>query len=492
MAETKNPVKPLYEELHDQANLVRQEIGVVIKGAHATGRELTEDEQKILAGYEAKLEGLEEQARLAALSEKREVDHIEGVAELHAAAAAPSPVVSSITQAEHDLHRTNGEENVYNPVRNALHPEDGGCGFLYDVVYSREHEGGESEQRLRKHMRQMRARGVVPYIPGQVAPTARSIDTGDLNGLLPPVYIYDPSATAIRPGRPTADVCRRLPMPQSGTEITLPQINTGTVAAVVAENTGSAGTDPTTQDRKTTMKTIRGHFNVSFLSMSQGVMIPDLFLRDLLDNVDSQINDQVVGHPTSAASEINGILSSASGRESLAAGNRKLDDDKGGTPGAADAYDSILKNVLTVIATTRYRRATHLIMHPRRLNQIMAAKDTTGRPLWQSAALTASNVMAVGDQGGPTGVTSVLLAGVPVIADPHVPTDVETENADPVIGIVAEEMLLMESPMMIFRGNPALEDWTHMVTAGKHVAFIPRFSTSGAYTSGTIFGASTV
>ena len=482
MAEAKT--KQLHEELNDRANLVREEMRKIVEGAKALDRDLSKEEDEILRDKEAKLDGIQRQIEVALKAVHREAEHVTG--------SAPAPVVHSITQHEDSLHRTKGEENVYNPARNALHPADGGAGFLYDVVYSRGNEGGECEQRLLKHMRQMRDRGVVPYFPGEVAPHGRAVDTGDLNGLLPPAYIYDPSAIKIREGRPTADVMNRLPLPQSGTEITLPQIGTGTAAAVVAENDSGAGTDPTIADRKTTMRTIRGHFNVSFLSMNQGVMVPDLFLRDLLDNVDSQVNDQVIGHPTSAAGQINGILSSASGRESLAATNRKLDDDKASAT-VLDAYQSILKNVLTVIATTRFRRATHLIMHPRRLNAIIAAINATdGRPLWQNASLTATNALAVGDQGGPINMTQVLLAGVPVIADPHVPTDVETENADPVIGIYAPEMLLMESPMMIFRGNPALEDWTHMVTAGKHVAFIPRFSTSGAYTSGTIFGANTV
>ena len=477
MAETKE----LHEQLNDQGNLVRDKIKVIVEGAKATDRELTPEEIKILEGHEAKLEDIDRQVDLARKAVHREVDHVQ---------AAPQ-VVHSITQAEDNLHRTKGEENVYNPARNALHPADGGCGFLHDIVYGRASGKPEHQERLLKHMEQMRSRGVVPYFPGETAPHGRAVDTGDLNGLLPPAYIYDPSATAIRAGRPTADVMNRLPLPQSGTEVTLPQIGTATVTGVVAENTASTGTDPEIADRKTTMKTVRGHFDVSFLSMNQGVMVPDLFLRDLLDNVDSTINDQVIGHPTSAASEINGILSSASGRETLDATNRKLDDDKASAD-ALDAYKSILKNVLTVIATQRFRRATHLVMHPRRLNQIIAAVDSDERPLWQAAALTAVNTFAVGDQGGPIGQTSVLLAGVPVIADPNVPTDVETENADPVIGIYAPEMLLMESPMMIFRGNPALSSWTHTITAGKYVAFAARYGKSAAYTSGTIFGASTL
>ena len=476
--------KELHEQLNDQGNLVRDKMKVIVEGAKATNRELTPEEIKILEGHEAKLKDIDRQVDVALKALHREVDHVEG--------AKPVQVVHSVTQAEHDLHRTNGEENVYTPARNVLHPEDGGCGFLYDIIYERQTGKEVYRERLRKHMAQMRDRGVVPFIPGETTPTQRAVDTTDLNGLLPPAYIYDESATTIRAGRPTADVMARRPLPQTGTEIVLPQISQATVVGVVAENSAGTGTDPTIADRKTTIKTVRGHFNISFLSMHQGVMVPDLFLRDMLENVDSTINQKVIGNVNTGAADINGLLSSASGRETLASTNRKLDDDKASaTP--TDAYQSILKNVLTVIATTRFRRATHLIMHPRRLNDIIsAAETTTGRPLWQNAALTATNVLAVGDQGGAVGTTQVLLAGVPVIADPNVPTDVETENADPVIGIYAPEMLLFESPMMIFRGNPALDDWTHTIAPGKHMAFLPRYDVSAAYTSGTIFGANTV
>ena len=474
MAETKQ----LHDELNDQGNLVRDKIATIVKGAQATDRDLTEEEETLLRKHEAKLESIQRQVDLARKAVHREVEHVEG--------SKPVQVVHSVTQAEDSLHRTKGEENVYNPARNALHPADGGAGFLYDIVYGRASGKPEHEERLLKHMRQMRDRGIVPYFPGETAPHGRAVNTGDLNGLLPPAYIYDPSATTIRAGRPTADVMNRLPLPQSGTEITLPQIGDPTVSAVVAENTASAGTDPDIEDRKTTMKTIRGHFDISFLSLNQGVMVPDLFLRDLLENVDTGVNQQVIGDVDSAATQINGLLSETTNRDVLASGNRKTDDDKANaTP--IDAYTSILRNVLGVLATTRFRRATHLVMHPRRLNHIISDLDSQNRPLWQAAALTATNVFAVGDQGGAVGPTQVLLAGVPVIADPHIPIDIDSENQDAVIGFVASEMLLMESPMMIFRGNPALTSWTHTITAGKHLAFIPRYGKSAAVTRGTIF-----
>ena len=76
MAETKE----LHEELNDQGNLVRDKIATIVKGAQATDRDLTDEEETLLRTHEAKLESIERQVELAQKAVHREAAHVQGMA----------------------------------------------------------------------------------------------------------------------------------------------------------------------------------------------------------------------------------------------------------------------------------------------------------------------------------------------------------------------------------------------------------------------------
>ena len=471
----------LATEINERANEVRDQLAEAIKPAHTEKRALSTDESAIVERLEEQLAGLERQHEIAVKTQKRQAEHTEGA----------KPVVHSATQDEVAQHRTAGEENVYHPGNANLNPRDGGRSFLNDVLLSRSGDVSEevnaARERLIAHRRQMQYRGL-SFHPGDTPPEQRDQTTALMKGLVPPQYIFADAAPAIRRARPTADAMNNRPMPQTGMTLTIPRVTgTGSTASIVAENTAASETDAAVTDLNIPVKILNGAIDLSFAAIDRGVMVDDLLMLDLRLAVEEQVNLQVVGKPSPATNDIDGLLSTATNRVTIAAANYKQDAD--GTASAALTYQHIVGDVLTKLATTRYQRATHLIMHPRRLGYLASAADTQGRPLWQSLSLTASNVVAHGDQGGAVNETSVMLAGVPVISDPAIPADIDTSDEDAVIGFYSPEMLLYESPMMVFSGNPALHKWTHTITMGKYVAFAPKYDTSAAAVRGTIFAA---
>ena len=57
------------------------------------------------------------------------------------------------------------------------------------------------------------------------------------------------------------------------------------------------------------------------------------------------------------------------------------------------------------------------------------------------------------------------------------------------IAFYSPEMLLLESPLMVMRGNPDIRKWTHTITAGCFMAFAPKRNISAAAVRGTVFAA---
>ena len=81
-----------------------------------------------------------------------------------------------------------------------------------------------------------------------------------------------------------------------------------------------------------------------------------------------------------------------------------------------------------------------------------------------------------------------MLAGIPVIADPGIPTGLgSNDDEDAVVAFYSPEMLLYESPIMVMTGQPGLKNWTTTITLGKFAGFAPQYSESVAKATGTSF-----
>ena len=469
MAETTE----LHEKLTKRANDVRDQMHAIVEKAESEDRDLTEVENKVLAEHRAKRESLDAQAAVAEESIHREANHAKRVAE----------IVHSIPQAEHDLHRTKGEENIYNPERTSVRRDEGGYGFLTDHLIIRNPANPEYEQareRLTKHREQTKAQG--RHFEMQTANAEARAATGDLDGLVPPVYLIDESDTALRSMAPTASAMNLRALPNTGMTIHIPLVSTATTAAGDEEGTTLQTTDPAATDLEIPVHTIAGYFELTHQAIQRGVMVDDLLTRDLQEAVETRINlDVLYGGESGDTHTVKGLLGSAS---TLASGN-KLSVTQS-NPSHKEVYPQIV-NLATKVAETRFRRATHLVMHPARLGNFAKGLDTQGRPVYQALSNTAMNVMAHGDQAGAVGATGVSIAGIPVISDAAIKTNLGTNtNQDQVLAFYAPEMLLFRSPPMMLSGMPNLSSWKHMITMGRFVAFAPKRNVSAASLGGTL------
>ena len=298
------------DKLVERENSLKDQMSTIVKGAATAERELTETENNTLAEYRDKVKAIADQISLVDETAHREDQHAKRVAE----------VVASVPQAEHEQHRTGGEEHVYHSANARLHPRDGGRSFLTDIVVARSQVGTPAaeaaKERLVKHQLQMEDRGLV-FSPGDTPPEKRDIGTANLDGLVPPQYIFADAAQAVRSMRPTADAMNKRPMPQTGMTLHIPLITqaSASTAGVVAENASSTDSNPNASDLEIPVKTVRGHVDVSVAAIHRGVMVDDLLMLDLQDAVETEINAQVIGEHNTAAANVQGLLIETSGSE---------------------------------------------------------------------------------------------------------------------------------------------------------------------------------
>ena len=451
----------LHDEIAADIEKLQSSITTIIRSAEEDGkRDLTAEEQENLDDLEAKLE-----------SRSKRLEHLKQIKEREDKAAARLKTLKDTetvpAQAKRGIddvnYRQGGEPQVYNPGNTRDY------GFLNDWVLSRSEspQKFDANERLDKHQRQIEE---------------RDANAASFAGMVVPQYLTDMADTAVRSMRPTADAMNMRPLPSTGMTLEIPRITTGATAAGTAELAAGSETDIVASNLTLNVKTVRGVADISYEAVMRGVMVDDLAILDLAEAVATQINDDVING--SSASQVAGLLKSGT----LASGNVKTDADSS-KPSATLVYSHTV-DLATTLSTGRYRRVTHFVMAPRRFGYLAKATDSDGRPLYQSLAMTATNVFAHGDQAGAVGQTSVMLAGVPVIVDPAVPVNAGSNtNEDWVIGFYAPEMLLYESPLMVLEGDPDIRKWTHTITAGCFMAFAPKRNISAAAVRGTVFAA---
>jgi hypothetical protein len=111
-------------------------------------------------------------------------------------------------------------------------------------------------------------------------------------------------------------------------------------------------------------------------------------------------------------------------------------------PTVAKLYGRIA-DALNQIHASRFEPPTHVVMHPRRWAWMLAASDSTGRPLVSPTAGSTNALATASDapvSGGPVG----RVLGLDVVVDALVLTNVGT-NQDQVLLVRAPDVLLWES-----------------------------------------------
>lgn len=288
--------------------------------------------------------------------------------------------------------------------------KDGGVSFFRDLALRNRDDS--AAERMRRHEAEMSDR--------------RDVSSSS-NGFIPPVYLSELAAEFPRAGRPLADALPKAPLPASGTSFTVPKVTGG--AAVAAQTDGGSvqETDPTTSQPATYVRTIAGQVDISQQLLDRSDPAFDVIvLRDLQNAYDAELDRQLI-NGAAASNEHVGLLN-VSGVNGVTFTSA--------TPTAADFLPKVYK-AIEQISTNRFLPATHVVMHPRRA-AFLAAGLSSSAPVFQQGQLT----LASGTQNGALVST---IAGLPVIVDANVPTNLGSgTDEDRIIAIHAPDLSVME------------------------------------------------
>lgn len=266
----------------------------------------------------------------------------------------------------------------------------------------------------------------------------RDLDRTDGTGgyAVPPLWLMQQFIELARAGRAYANVVNTQTLPGGTDSINIPKVATGTEAAIqAADNTAVTETDMTDTFISAPVRTIAGQQDVAIQLLDQSpVSFDEVIFRDLVADYATKLDLQVITG-SGAAGQVTGVRNTA-GIETIAYTSA--------SPTVAELYSKIADAVQRV-HTLRFMSPTVIAMHPRRWAWILAASDSTGRPLVVPEAGNPQNAIAT---LGTVGAEQVVgqMHGLPVVTDPSIPTTLGAGTDEDVVHVLrASDLLLYES-----------------------------------------------
>jgi HK97 family phage major capsid protein len=363
-----------------------------------------------------------------------------------AAAAVPAPALPAFARGTHQ------EERTYRPdLQNER-------SFFQDAYLRGENR--EAAERLERHMREVQLE-------------RRDIGSSALNGLVPPLYLLDQAAALARAMRPLADIMPKYPLPAQGMTMYATRVVTGSATAVqTSENTAPSEVDLTTTDISFGVVSIIGVQDVSRQALERGAVTDSLVMADLVADYATKLDTQLISG-TGSNGQIKGLLTISATTVSFT-----------GTT-VASFYSKFL-GAASGVAGARFAPATIAIMHPRRWHWLLAAADTTGRPIVVPNPGVGFNVVGTG--GTESGGIAGTLAGIPVLLDANVSiTSGASSNEDRVILTRLSDHVFAEGDLMTFRFEQFITPPTtiRMAVMGYSAATFERYTSATQVLVGT-------
>ena len=179
--------------------------------------------------------------------------------------------------------------------------------------------------------------------------------TANYAGLVVPQYLTDLAAELARAGRPFADQCTGLPLPDDGMTINISRVTTGSSAgAQAAENDAVSETDIDDTLLTADVRTIASGQQISRQAVERGTGIDSLIAADMMGAVATVLEDQVL-HGSGSSGNLLG-LSNISGTNSITWTD--------GSPTAAECYSKVVDGIQQ-INSNRFAVADLIVSHPR-------------------------------------------------------------------------------------------------------------------------------
>jgi HK97 family phage major capsid protein len=436
--------------ISQRAEITATQDGILTRAADES-RDLLDGEDKNLTDLTTRAAELDE--RITQLRE---------IADANAAAATVRADVTTRAEEPSDRPATGGavvtrEETTYR--------ERGKHSFFQDLYHAQIMRDPAALDRITQHTREQVVDGVVTRDAGVAAAAS----------LVVPQYLTELAAQFLRAGRPFADICTSLPLPSDGMTIEIHRTTTGVSAAIQAsEHASVSETDFADTTLSVNVRTIAGQIDMSRQLVDRGTGIETLVMQDLASAYNTTLDSGIINDDGTSGTHL-GVLST------VGIGDRDITD---ASPTAPEVWSQIIKALGDCAAA--YRPADIIAMHPRRWSSLMSGLDGSNRPLVGYTNQTARNPLGIGDASAYNTVGEI--AGVPVITDGNIPTNLGTgTDEDRIIVANRGDLLLWEqpdAPMMVrFEEGQAAANNSASLSV-KLVAYGYSAFTAGRYPTG--------
>ena len=406
-------------KLLDQLIAERSEISAMqtalVNRAADEVRDLTEEEDKNLADFQTRASELD-----------RRIEDLRTMQEATLKADAMRAEVRAMNAENPEEAPATGQAVVKEEPLTYRSDNSHELSFVKDFIDSVVSKDAAATERIHRHQQEMLV--------------TRDGTTSNYAGLVVPQYLTDLAAPLARAGRPFADQCRNLPLPESGMTLNISRVTTGSSAAVqAAENDAVSETDIDDTLLTSNISTVASGQQLSRQAMERGTGIDALVTGDMASAMSTTLDNQLI-NGSGSSGQLLGI-SQVTGINSVTYTD--------GSPTVAEFYPKLL-DAIQQINSGIYRATDLIVMHPRRLAWLQAGVDGNSRPLVLPQTNVPQNAMGTGPAAG-YGNTGSQIAGIPIVTDANIRTDLGAGTEDAVYVVSRNDMLLFEDGEMMMR-----------------------------------------
>jgi len=306
-------------------------------------------------------------------------------------------------------------------------------GFLRDLYMRDMRHDSAAADRLSRH--QMHELGRIEKEAGE----QRAVATATLGGAIPPQYLVDRYAKALRNGRVYANAAQHEDLPDEGMSVIVPRFTTGLAAGVQAsESTTLTTQDPVEVDLTVPVRTVGGYSPVSRQTLERAQYSEPILMEDLGARYAAALDTQCISGSGSSG-QILGVLNT-SGISTSAVSTATV-------AAVWPKFADVIQQIQTSVGGLGIN-ADKIIMHPRRYGFFSAGLDSQNRPLLvPDAGGPFFNAMADGGDVATYGYTGTRIQGLPVFTDANIPTNQGAGTNQDVIIVQASSVVhLWERP----------------------------------------------
>jgi HK97 family phage major capsid protein len=395
-----------FDKVVERRDAVKAEMDAVLEAVASEDRtDLTVEETE-------KVDALVEEAR----SLDTKIEKLKAQADADAKASEIRSSVASVATPRVGGTTVTRESRTYS--------ERSDSSFFKDAYNAQFKSDFTAQDRLARHMREEEIE-------------RRDVGTAQFEGLVIPQYLINLAAPLARAGRPFADFAtNKMTLPPSGMTLNISRMTTGSSTAVqVTQNDAVSETDVDDTLLTVNVRTIAGQQDLSRQAIERGTGIDVFVAADLIKSWHTTLDAQIL-NGAGTAGTIKGLR--ASGGNAITFTST--------APTVGLLYPK-LADAIQQIQTNSFTNPTHFIMHPRRLAFLLAAVDSTNRPLVVPAANGPMNAAGVGTGGSAYGNSGYQMMGLPIITDANIGTTYgTTTNQDEIYVVNAGESHLWEQP----------------------------------------------